>query len=232
MAEITAATGIFSNHPHIVTPTYKEQAYNLIKDAIIYQRFREDAIYSQEGICQELGISRTPVREALLELQKEGYVYFCRGKGIKIVPLDRQDVHDVMEMRFYTEQICATLAAQRATEQDLAQMKDYLEQIRQNMESKDGVLLYHLDHQFHRALAAAGHNSWLLHSIEEILDNYLRFEVKTVYNNLIDGNTVLNEHLAIYEAVKSGNTEKAEQAVGRHLRNSYSRTLSKYWEDK
>lgn len=232
MAETTAATGIFSDQPHIVTPTYKQQAYDLIKDAIIYQRFRADAIYSQEGICQELGISRTPVREALLELQKEGYVYFYRGKGIKIVSIGADDIYDILEIRLYTERICASLAAQRATKKDLEKMSGFLDEIKKNLDSKDGVMLYHLDHQFHRALAEASHNSWLLRNIEDILDNYLRFEVKTVYNNLIDANSVLDEHRAIYEAVKSGNSEKAQQAAERHLERSYNRTLSKYWKKK
>ena len=227
MAETTAATGIFSNQ-QIITPTFKEQAYQLIKDAIIYQRFREDAIYSQEGICQELGISRTPVREALLELQKEGYVSFCRGKGVKIVPMDDKNAHDVMEMRLYTERTCGELAARRATEEDLKNMQNFLERIRQNLGSKDGVLLYHLDHQFHRALAVATHNNWLSHSLSVILDNYLRFEVKTVYNNLIDAKTVFSEHQAIYDAVASHNEDRAQQAVTHHLQNSYKRTLSKY----
>lgn len=232
MPETTAAAGLFPDHAHIVTPTYKEQAYDLIKDAIIYQRFREDAIYSQEGICQELGISRTPVREALLELQKEGYVHFCRGKGIKIVPLERSDIHDVMEMRLYIEQIGAGLAAQRATKEDIGKMDDLLNQIEHNLKSKDGVLLYHIDHQFHRALAAASHNLWLLQSVEKILDQYLRFEVKTVYNNLIDAKTVLEEHRAVYDAVKNGSVEKSQAAAARHLENSYRRTLSQYWIQK
>ncbi|MEG1294654.1 MAG: GntR family transcriptional regulator, partial [Clostridium sp.] len=57
---------------YIHTNTYKEQAYKLIKDAVLYNRFRVGAVYSQEAICNELGLSRTPVREALLELQNEG----------------------------------------------------------------------------------------------------------------------------------------------------------------
>ena len=72
MSENNSVAGIFSGHGQIKTPTYKEQAYRLIKEAILYQRFQADTIYSQEAIYQELGISRTPVREALLELQKAG----------------------------------------------------------------------------------------------------------------------------------------------------------------
>ena len=90
MPESGSVAGIFSGHGQVKTPTYKEQAYDLIKEAVLYQKFRPDAIYSQEAICQELGISRTPVREALLELQKEGYIRFCRGKGILCYRLDHQ----------------------------------------------------------------------------------------------------------------------------------------------
>ena len=72
--------GFFSEYGRIRTLTYKDQAYELIKQAILYQKFEMNNIYSQETICQALGISRTPVREALLELQKDGYVRFCRGK--------------------------------------------------------------------------------------------------------------------------------------------------------
>ena len=85
----------------IHTETYKNQADDLIKNAILYNRFRVDAIYSQEAICTELGISRTPVREALLELQKEGYVSFARGKGVKVVPVTEQDAGDILEARIF-----------------------------------------------------------------------------------------------------------------------------------
>ena len=96
----------------IHTETYKNQAYDLIKNAILYNRFRVDAIYSQEAICTELGISRTPVREALLELQKEGYVSFARGKGVKVVPVTEQDAGDILEARIFLESHNAKLAAE------------------------------------------------------------------------------------------------------------------------
>ena len=66
------AEELFGGQDVGATPSYKEQAYRLIKEAILFNRFRVGAIYSQDDICKELGISRTPVREALLELQKDG----------------------------------------------------------------------------------------------------------------------------------------------------------------
>ena len=211
------------------TPSFKEQAYALIKDAILFNRFRVGAIYSQEAICTELGISRTPVREALLELQKDGYVSFCRGKGVQVVPVSQTMAHDILEARLYAERVNAELAAVRATQQERDYLVQTLKDLQENLEGRDGPLLYRVDHRFHRGVAAAAHNQLMYRQSEVLLDHYLRFEVKSVYNNSIDGKIVFEEHVAILDAIQSGNGERAKQAMEKHLTNSYRRTVSQFW---
>lgn len=216
----------------ILTNSFKEQAYQLIKDAVLYNRFRVGATYSQEAICNELGISRTPVREALLELQKEGYVCFCRGKGVKVVPVTEKDAKDVLEMRILLEQANAKLAAERGTEEQIAQLMDCLNELEVKLSTFDGRMLYRIDHTFHRLVAKMTDNNWIYRQTEMILDNYLRFEVKSVYDNSIDAKIVMEEHQAIGFAIRDKNPAKAEQAMKRHLNNSYNRTLAKLWTQK
>ena len=211
------------------TPSFKEQAYALIKDAILFNRFRVGAIYSQEAICTELGISRTPVREALLEPQKDGYVSFCRGKGVQVVPVSQTMAHDILEARLYAERVNAELAAVRATQQERDYLVQTLKDLQENLEGRDGQLLYRVDHRFHRGVAAAAHNQLMYRQSEVLLDHYLRFEVKSVYNNSIDGKIVFEEHVAILDAIQSGNGERAKQAMEKHLTNSYRRTVSQFW---
>lgn len=231
MSETRSVGGIFSGHVQVKTPTYKEQAYKLIKEAVLYQKFQPDAIYSQEEICQELGISRTPVREALLELQKEGYILFCRGKGIQIVSLDEKAIHDIMEMRLYQEMTAAELAAKRATDEDIQYIAECMESHRQQLNSQDIDLCYRLDHQFHRSVAKASHNELIFQAIGDVLDRYLLFEVLTIYRNYGDANTIWTEHSNLFEAIKEHDTEKARAAAGGHLQNAYNRTLEKYWHE-
>ena len=209
MSENNSVAGIFSGHGQIKTPTYKEQAYRLIKEAILYQRFQADTIYSQEAICQELGISRTPVREALLELQKENYIRFCRGKGIQIVSLDDQAIHDILEMRIYLEMAGAELAAQRATKSDLDYIRECLEANQRHHSTDNIIQNYRIDHQFHRSVAKAAHNALLYNTLDDVLNHYLR-----------------------YEAVKNRNAQQARQAAASHLENAYRRTLGNYWTKK
>lgn len=211
------------------TASYKSQAYELIKDAILYNRFRVDAIYSQEAICNELGISRTPVREALLELQKEGYVSFARGKGVKVVPVTKQDAMDILESRIFLESHNARLAAERGTASEKQAIMHCLMELKENLSTLDSRLLYRIDHQFHRLVADASHNRWFARQTSLILDHYLRFEVKSVYNNSIDGKLVYKEHLTIGEEILHSQPEKAAQAMLLHLSNSYTRTLGEIW---
>lgn len=89
---------VFDKKDSVVLSTYKEQAYKLIKEAIIFQHLKPNQLYSQEEICNELGISRTPVREALLELQRERYICFCRGRGINVLPITEEEAKSILEM--------------------------------------------------------------------------------------------------------------------------------------
>lgn len=210
--------------------TYKEQAYQRIKDAILFNRFRIGAIYSQESICKELGISKTPLREALLELQTDGYVTFCRGRGVLIQPVSYEKTRDILESRMLMEPLCAQLAAQRATEEDLTEMQQLLTSLQEGLPSEDGQRLYRIDHSFHRAVIRAAHNEMFYRFLDVVLDHYLRFEVKSVYNNSIDAQKVYREHLKVYEAIAGKDEKKAFKAMETHLKNSFSRTLPGYWK--
>ena len=162
----------------IKTLSYKEQAYDLIKDAILFNKFRIGAIYSQESICNELGISRTPVREALIELQKEGYITILRGRGIEVTPVTEEDAKDILEVRIFYEKNNAFLAAKRIKDEDIKLLKKCIEKLESNLSTFDSQLLYRIDHQFHRLVAKATQNNWMYKETELILDNYLRFENK------------------------------------------------------
>ena len=80
-----ALVGVDSIRP-INSETYTTQTYNYLRAAILNRELREGEVYSQDQISARLNISRTPVREALLALQKEGYIRFLRGRGFEVVP--------------------------------------------------------------------------------------------------------------------------------------------------
>ena len=127
--------------------------------------------------------------------------------------------------------IHSAASPQTMAPEDLDAMRKSLDQLQAQLDTRDGQHLYRLDHIFHRGVAAAAHNHLLYRQCEILLDHYLRFEVKSVYNNSIDAQVVFNEHVAIYDAIAAKSPERAEQAMARHLTNSYRRTVSRYWPE-
>ncbi len=225
MAQFPDSTFLGENDS-ISTPTYKEQAYDLLKEAILYRRLKMDEVYSQDGLCAVLKISRTPVREALLELQKEGYITFLRGRGIKIVSLSRQEAVDIVEMRGIIEQSGAELAALRAGSEALARMQENLLEMRNAAQTQiEAIALYKLDRQFHYCIFEAAGNQKLLESIETLRDQFLRFETLDAFSSPGKCRDVAEEHEAIYRAIAAGDAALAKEMMREHLSRTYERTV-------
>lgn len=210
--------------------TFKEKAYVLIKNAIMFNKFRVEGIYSQDDICEEIEISKTPVREALLQLQNEGFVKILRGKGVQIVPVNNESAKDIIETRLLLEVNNAFFAASVLDDSDELEIKQCLDNLENCLISKDSNTLYVIDHAFHKSISKATQNKIFYKQTCLILDNYLRFENKNVYNNLIDGKKVFEEHRLIAEAIFNRNPKNASRNMETHLIKSYNRTLREIWE--
>lgn len=215
----------------IATPTYKEQAYHLIKEAIIYRRLQVGTVYSQDSLCTDLGISKTPVREALLELQKEGYLHFLRGRGILVQPVTKQRARDIVEMRFYIEQIGCRLAAERADDEHIEAIGLQMKAMQGQEDCEDIQLLYRLDRAFHRAIFEAAGNSCLLESVENLREQFLRVETQTAFDDKVKRRAIIAEHDEIYKAIRRHDAEAAEAAMKEHYECTYERTLKKALEE-
>ena len=147
------------NHGPLQTVTLKDQAYQLIKDAILYRRLQINTVYSQETLCNELHISRTPIREALIELQNEGYVRFVRGRGFQVLELTRQEALDIVEMRREIEMFGAELAAERITDDQLQELEKVHQEMLDEEKHHDSREMYRLDYAFHQLIFQATGNS-------------------------------------------------------------------------
>ena len=205
----------------IVSNTYKDQAYQLIKDAIIYRKLQVGNVYPQDALCSELGISRTPVREALIELQKEGYIEILRGRGIRIIPMTRKEALDIIEMRYYIEILGSQLAAQRRTIEDIEMLENVFNEMKSVEDPKNSNLLYKLDRKIHRCIFEIANNGWLQSTNENLREHFLRVENQKAF----DINSVMEEHLKVVNAIKSGDHTAAGNAMQFHMESSKKRTM-------
>lgn len=206
------------------TTSLKDQAYDLIKDGILFHKLTPGEVYSQDAFCSEFGISRTPVREALLQLQHEGYVSFLRGKGIEVLPVTDKRAADIIEARYYIEPPACFLAAKRRTEEHLKKIDDVMQTMHDNVEKCDARIMYRLDRRFHGLILAAANNEWLDESLNRLRDEFLRVETFSAFDHLDQALDVLDEHQKVVDALRAGDPEAAAEAMKEHLRRTSDRT--------
>jgi len=197
----------------------KEQAYDKLKELIITGAFEPGALHNEKRLAEALGVSRTPVREALLELSREGMVDFVPGKGVKICKFTTQQVREVFEIRRIIEGYVIKKIAAQLTDADIREIDRNISNQENMLASIDRPAFIEYDKQFHIYLASKIKNK----QIESILDN-LRDQMHLMGIRAIEDDSrmkkVIEEHRAIYSGLKERNSQKAFDALINHLENT------------
>ncbi len=204
-----------------VKPTFKEQAYEYLLKQIINNQLEPSKVYSERHFAEIMGISRTPVREALLQLQKEGYIVIQSNKGIKVRDISQSEIVEIIQMRTAIEGFCAVYAAQKAKTPDWQDLCGELEcflAAEGVMLGKEGIQeeLIKNDLGFHIAIIEFCGNSKMKEAIVNLRNQINRIGIKSLYKEERIKQTH-KEHLRIYEAIKSGNAKKAYLSIKNHL---------------
>lgn len=201
-----------------------DRAYRYAKDAILSRRLGAHDLLTEGEVAEAVGVSRTPVREALLRLQAEGLVRLLPKRGALILPVTADEVADVLETRRLVE----TFAIRRAiTTSGLEHvLRAQVERMRTATRDRDAAAYASADRDFHEAIVAATGNEILTALYRSLRDRQLRMGVV----NLLAGRTGelapsgvarmrsnIADHEAIVAAVAKHTVRAAEAAVGAHL---------------
>ena len=197
----------------------KEQAYDKLKELIITGALEPGALHNEKRLAEALGVSRTPVREALLELSREGMVAFVPGKGVEICKFTAQQVREVFEIRKIIEGYILKKIAARLKDRDLKEIDENISNQEKVLLKTERLAFIEYDKQFHLYLASKIGNQ----QIESILDN-LRDQMHLMGIRAVEDESrmkqVIEEHRAILSALKEGNPQRAFEALINHLENT------------
>jgi DNA-binding GntR family transcriptional regulator len=174
----------------------------------------------ERELAEELGVSRVPVREAILTLTNEGFVVAESPRRIVVRQLSRQDVEEIFDVREALEVKACSLAAERATDQEKLHLAQLLELSRQATHARSPEIA-RLNDQFHEYIVALAHNS-LLSSILDSLQGRLSW--LTQYNK--DWDHLLSEHAQLCDAIAAGQAWKASELALNHIRGSRETLLA------
>ena len=207
---------------HDVSDKYslRGRVFHKIREDILNGNYKENEELKEVTIGQELGVSRTPVREALRQLELEGLVEIIPNRGAFVTGIQAKDVHDIYMIRSRLEGLCARGAGDYITKEQMDDMEENL--YLADFHAKKGNMeqMAQLDNNFHMILYAAGNSKMLEHLLIDYHQYVLRIRRKTL--STLDRALASNaEHRAIMEAIKAKDPEKAEALAAEHMRNAY-----------
>jgi DNA-binding GntR family transcriptional regulator len=197
--------------------TRREIAYERIKDALHHAGLEPGEPLSEVGLSKLLGISRTPVREALQQLAQEGLVQVIPGRAVTVASRSAKDVLDVVHLRSLLEPELARLVAEAATQQHINQLQDTIQQMEQAVQDDDYNTWSKADRVFHETMQQACPNP-LLGEMIVLLRNRVHHLANTdSRSNPARLAACTLEHRRVVEAVAKHDAKEAEQAMRDHL---------------
>jgi len=197
------------------TGSLADRAYHAIREMIVSLELRPGGVIDERRLMEQLGIGRTPIREALRTLAQERLVEVYPRRGMFVTSVEIRDLASLAEVRSVLESSAARLAAERATDEDRTAVAALLHELDRH-EELDQRELMALDERIHRRVYGCAHNQFLEASLEQYYVLALRIWYLALDRARELEQAVL-DHREILEAVRDGNADRAERAMRRHV---------------
>lgn len=204
--------------------TLSKLAYDAILKSILSDEMHPDEIYNEVMLAKDLGISRTPVREALLELSVQGLVTFLPRKGIVINRFNENDVDEIFEIRRAIESAAVEKLASVDPPPDTRMLEKSLKRQNEAIQKKDYWKYMHADRDFHIVLSQLTGNKRLV-AISENIRNLVHLMGSQALELSGRAKAVLDEHQRILDAIVQRKPQQARKAVLDHLTKSEQAVL-------
>jgi DNA-binding GntR family transcriptional regulator len=220
--EPAAGRAPLAPHPALApietSPSFKNKAYNALKNAIMAMdiyRSRDDIRLDERKLAQDFGISRTPVREAMAQLESEGFVRSVPRRGIYVVRKSKREVIEMITVWAALESMAARLITQTASEEEIAGLR------RMFATFENGKVRAHLDEysdvniEFHQTIIRLSRNR-VLTDLAENLFTHMRMIRRKTIGEKDRADRSIRDHISIIEALEARATDRAEELVRDH----------------
>ena len=209
-------SGVLQPPGHAIA-SLAERAYHAIREMIVSLDLRPGAVIDERSLMQQLGIGRTPTREALRRLALERLVEVYPRRGMFVTPVEIQDLASLADVRSVLESSAARFAADRATDDDREAVDGLLDDLDRHDELDQRELMA-LDERIHRQVYRCAHNAFL----EATLEQYYVLALR-IWMIALDRAQELEEaveaHRTLLEAIQDGDGERAAETMRAHVEN-------------
>lgn len=212
--------------------TLKTQAYDLIKDRIMRCEYQQGTFICENDLMEELKISRTPIREAIIELEKEGFVRILPKKGIVVQGLTISDINNTFEVRLLVEPYVIRNYTNTIKTEDLMKYRELSNTLLQNAEDASPQSFANLDDQFHRLIGLSCSNTYLTEMLGHIYDQNIRIRQlcgSSIYKRHIEA---CQEHIDIINYILDRHIDEAAASMTYHIIKSKEAAVMSFVKGK
>jgi DNA-binding GntR family transcriptional regulator len=198
--------------------TKAESAYELVREQVLSGDLEPGAVIAQATLARELGISTTPLREALRRLMTEGLVELDAHRDARVTRLTAEEARDLIEIRRSLDPLAAGLAAERRTREDLALIRATADELLP-LRTDPGTAELLTHRRFHVAIYSASHNQMLVQTLDGLWDKADRYRRLALENGRTeeDLDRTHTEHRAMVEAIAAGDADTAAAVMLAHV---------------
>ncbi|WP_209125643.1 GntR family transcriptional regulator [Alkalihalobacillus sp. BA299] len=196
--------------------SYTDQVYRELKSSILLGKISTGDFIQERSIAEQLGVSRTPVREALKRLEFEGWLETIPWKGVIVKEIEEQDVIEVFQCRLANEIFVIKHITPNITDEQLDDLQNIFDNMKIALTENNSDEFIHEDRKFHMYLAQLTNNSRLIQFLDNLSDQMLRLGIRAITRESRTVET-LEEHEKLLLALKRRSTEEAVKAMEEHI---------------
>jgi DNA-binding GntR family transcriptional regulator len=196
----------------------RDVVFNTLREAILRGDLKPGERLMELQLAAKLGVSRTPIREAIRMLEQEGLAVTVPRKGAEVAGMSLKDMEDVLEIREALDELAVKLAIEKISPEQLARLREVKRDFEMNTKSGDVRKIAESDVRFHDIIYEAADNPKLVSLLSNLRQQAYRYRVEYLKDA---GNypVLIREHEAIVEAIETKDYQKATQAMHEHVAN-------------
>lgn len=194
----------------------RDVVFKTLRQAILRGELEPGERLMEIQLAQKLGVSRTPIREAIRKLELEGLVVMVPRKGAEVASITEKDMHDVLEVRAILEELAGSLSCKNMTEEAISQLKLANRNVETAIISKDVVKIVDADVKFHDIIYKITGNDRLIQIINNLSEQMYRYRLEYVKDARVHS-ILINEHEDIIRQLSSKDVDKAQMVMKQHI---------------
>lgn len=205
--------------------TVVEQIYTTLKTQIVTLRMMPGQLLMVQQLAAEYGISRTPVREALIRLKGEGLVNEADGRKFRVSDISWKQIRDIYQARQIVEESAIRQVAENATDAQVAALREICRKMQTAIDTREYPEYFELDQQFHFTILEMMGNEVLLNWMDNNADHQQRIRYCTMGLS-VDMAESMEEHMAMVGSIERRDGREAQMLIKRHLERSLENMLN------